>query len=163
MPAAIGIVFDKEKSSVLLVKRRDIPVWVLPGGGIDPGETPEKATIREVLEETGLTSTLERKVGTYTPSNRLTELSHVFVCKNLKGTLCLSSESKDIRYFPIDELPKLLPPPHKAWIEQALKETDAVSETVPGVTYLLLLKALIRHPLIISRFLLTKVGIHINT
>ena len=28
--------------------------WVTPGGGIDPGETPEQAAIREVREETGL-------------------------------------------------------------------------------------------------------------
>jgi 8-oxo-dGTP pyrophosphatase MutT (NUDIX family) len=29
-------------------------VWHTPGGGIDPGETPERAALREVAEEVGL-------------------------------------------------------------------------------------------------------------
>ncbi|MGB3330754.1 MAG: NUDIX domain-containing protein [Thermomicrobiales bacterium] len=29
-------------------------LWVLPGGGIDPGEDPETAALRELWEETGL-------------------------------------------------------------------------------------------------------------
>ncbi len=35
--AVYGIVFNQTRSEVLLIKRMDIPVWVLPGGGLDPG------------------------------------------------------------------------------------------------------------------------------
>ncbi|MBK8459060.1 MAG: NUDIX domain-containing protein [Micropruina sp.] len=37
--------------------------WVTPGGGIDPGETPLAAAVREVAEETGLIVQPEQVVG----------------------------------------------------------------------------------------------------
>jgi 8-oxo-dGTP diphosphatase len=40
---------------VLIGRRADgTPPWVFPGGKIEPGESPEHAAVREVLEETGL-------------------------------------------------------------------------------------------------------------
>jgi len=34
----------------------------LPGGGLDFGESPEAGALREVMEETGLTATLDRLI-----------------------------------------------------------------------------------------------------
>lgn len=47
-----------QESEVLLVQDSDPGVpgvrwWVTPGGGIDPGESPAEAALREVHEETG--------------------------------------------------------------------------------------------------------------
>ena len=37
--------------------------WTLPGGGIDPGEDPADAAVREILEETGYTAELDELLG----------------------------------------------------------------------------------------------------
>lgn len=45
-----------EDGSVLLILMRNLKgdqVWTFPKGHVDPGETPEQAAVREVLEETG--------------------------------------------------------------------------------------------------------------
>jgi len=40
-----------------------VPTWTLPGGGLEPGETPEHAAVREVFEETGYEIELGRLLG----------------------------------------------------------------------------------------------------
>lgn len=55
--AAYGVVHDSA-GRVLLARLTDRTAhpgwWTLPGGGIDHGEHPEAAVVREVREETGL-------------------------------------------------------------------------------------------------------------
>lgn len=39
------------------------PYWFTVGGGLEPGETPPQAAVRELAEEVGLTATPDRLVG----------------------------------------------------------------------------------------------------
>ena len=39
------------------------PAWQMPQGGIDPGEKPRKAALRELWEETGVTEDLAEFLG----------------------------------------------------------------------------------------------------
>ncbi len=59
------MVFNEDRSLVLLQKREDFRVWALPGGSIEPGERPEEAGIRETREETGYQVVIDRFVGKY--------------------------------------------------------------------------------------------------
>jgi 8-oxo-dGTP diphosphatase len=70
-PCEHGRVVDRSRVAAVIVRsgrvlmvrerrrgatgRHDGPeYWVLPGGGVEPGETPEQAVAREVREEVGL-------------------------------------------------------------------------------------------------------------
>jgi 8-oxo-dGTP pyrophosphatase MutT (NUDIX family) len=43
---------------IALVRNRWSDGWILPGGGVEPGEDPAEAASREVREETGLAATV---------------------------------------------------------------------------------------------------------
>ena len=52
-----AVIIENEKGEILLAKSTKPPVkgmWVLPGGGINFGETAKEAAKREIKEETGL-------------------------------------------------------------------------------------------------------------
>jgi mutator protein MutT len=57
----VAVVFLVDLQGRLLMQHRDANAnvspnqWAMPGGKIEPGETPDEAARREVLEETGLT------------------------------------------------------------------------------------------------------------
>ena len=47
-------VFVVARDRVLLHAHRKLGMWLPPGGHIEPGELPDEAALREVLEETGV-------------------------------------------------------------------------------------------------------------
>ena len=54
---AVGIMLLNRAGQVFVGRRIDMPAglaaWQMPQGGIDPGETPREAAIRELAEEVG--------------------------------------------------------------------------------------------------------------
>ncbi len=161
--AVYGVVFSEDRKKVLLVKRRDLPVWVLPGGGLDKGEMIEEGVIREVEEETGFTVTIIRQVAEYLPVNNLTQKTYFFECKITGGNCTPNAEAKEVSFFSIDNLPSRLAPPFSLWIKDALPEKQKkVIKKTEGVTYTILIKLLLTHPILLIRYLLTKLGIRFN-
>lgn len=54
MTLGVRIYALNEKAEVLLVRHTYIEGWHLPGGGVERGETVQKAVAKELWEETGL-------------------------------------------------------------------------------------------------------------
>jgi 8-oxo-dGTP pyrophosphatase MutT (NUDIX family) len=57
-PVAFGVsaIIEDAEGRILLVRQRYSPGWHFPGGGVDRGEPPADAAIRECREEVGLQS-----------------------------------------------------------------------------------------------------------
>ena len=113
---------------VLLTRRADNGAWCLPGGHLDFGETVEQCVVREVHEETGLTAEVERLIGVYSqpiPRNEhLPNDRHYvilsFLCRRTGGTVRLSDETTEVRYFSPDDLPDGLFEWHRQRVVDAL-------------------------------------------
>lgn len=162
--SVISCIFSKDRKKVLLIKRRDVPVWTLVGGAIEENETLEEAITREILEETGFQTKIRKKVGEYSPINKLAKFTHLFESEILSGEATVSDETREIKFFDVDNLPKLLPPPYPEWIEDSLKdEHKLIIRKLNSVNYLTLIKNLILHPILVIRFLLSKIGLAINS
>lgn len=157
-----GIIFSPDRNAVLLIQRRDVPIWVLPGGGIETGESPEGAIIREILEETGFAVKADRWVGDYLPVNRLARRTFLYECAILSGEATLSCETKGVRFFPLNRLPPM-PPPYPEWVRDALLNAPPLQKKLTSVNYWTLGKNFLLHPILVLRFFLARLGFPINS
>ncbi|MEW9671173.1 NUDIX hydrolase [Ammoniphilus sp. 3BR4] len=88
IPGTVVVVVITEDQRIGLVRQYRYPIqayqYNLPGGAIDPGETPEQAARRELREETGITAEEWIAAGTYHPmSSHHTRKAYLFVARGL--------------------------------------------------------------------------------
>ncbi len=160
---ATGIVLDPDRQKILLIKRRDVPIWVPPGGGVERDEEPHQTVVREVFEESGYQVEVLRLVGKYTPSGG-TKSNFVFECRIVGGESTLSNESQAVDFFSIDSLPTSMMPIHHRFIKDALQNlTETLEITYKRFTKKDLLRLALKHPHLAFRYFLTKLGIHLDS
>lgn len=70
------------EGKILLSHETGTSWWLVPGGGLEPGETPEECCIREVEEETGLlVKPLRQFLTLYEYYEEYRYISHYFICE----------------------------------------------------------------------------------
>ncbi|MFL0565088.1 NUDIX hydrolase [Microbacterium sp. 179-I 1D1 NHS] len=62
--AAYAVIVEDDRILLAHWNSPTRPAWTMPGGGLDPGEDPMDAAVREVLEETGFHVELDGILGT---------------------------------------------------------------------------------------------------
>nr|WP_082115056.1 NUDIX domain-containing protein [Lentzea aerocolonigenes] len=96
-----GIVHDSN-GRLLLVRRANPPgegLWSIPGGRVEPNEADEAAVTREVAEETGLSVTVGRLVGSVeraAPNG--VYLIFDYECQVTSGVLRAGDDASDVAW-----------------------------------------------------------------
>lgn len=88
-----------EKNEILLIKgpRRG---WEIPGGQVEEGESLVEAAVREAKEESGADIEVIKFCGIFQNVNSSIS-NNLFLAKMIGGELSTSSESLEVRFFPI--------------------------------------------------------------
>ncbi len=89
-----GIVIKGNKVLVIHRINKSDEYYVFPGGGVEKGETPEQATVREISEETSI-AVIPRKF-VYHITWDTGEENFFYLCEYVSGKAQLRSDSEEL-------------------------------------------------------------------
>jgi 8-oxo-dGTP pyrophosphatase MutT (NUDIX family) len=132
--SAGGVVYRRAPSGleVVLVHRRSPPLWALPKGTPDSGETLEETALRETREETGLEVQLEQPIRAIRyffvrGTTRFHKTVHFYLMRVTGGSPDdHDAEFDEVRWMPVTEALALLThATERSVVERALEMLEA--------------------------------------
>ncbi|MCM3004293.1 NUDIX hydrolase [Priestia koreensis] len=117
-----------EEGHILLVKRKDYPLWDLPGGMLEENEQLENCATREVEEETGYTITITRKIGEY-DQPQYDDVQHIFLGEVHGGQPIKEGvETSGVGWFSPKNLPIMIIPNRRKQIKNFLRDKHIITK-----------------------------------
>jgi len=106
--ASVAALIFNEQGQVLLFKHTYRKFeWGIPAGGLEYGEQPDKAILREFFEETGMQIEIERLLLAES-SREDRNISIIYLCRIVGGSFQESNEISEMKYFDVNDLPRML-------------------------------------------------------
>jgi ADP-ribose pyrophosphatase YjhB (NUDIX family) len=109
---AVGAIVGNDDGEILLVQRADSGIWLYPTGWADIGYSASEVAVKEVAEETGIESEVDRLVAVFDGLRlgftRIPLYSLVFHLRAVGGELAAHPlECADVGWFAEGALPEL--------------------------------------------------------
>jgi 8-oxo-dGTP pyrophosphatase MutT (NUDIX family) len=128
-PGSVVIALD-DANRVLMQLRSDTRTWGFPGGSCELGDSLLETAQRELLEETGLAASSWMFVTmlsgkefffTYPNGDQMYNVSAVYFARGISGELRMDSESLELHWYELDDLPHNMAGPITRWIVSNLE------------------------------------------
>ena len=130
LPGVTAVIRDGDR--FLLARHLHSGLWGLVGGGVEPGEEPADALLREVLEETGARVRIRGIVGvyggrpmmmTYPNGDNVGYVTTAYDCELLSDAAPDLDELLELGWFDRGAIPAL---PHRDWIDRVIDDAPGV-------------------------------------
>ncbi len=112
----VNIIPITSEHQVVMIKQyrhgsREVTLEI-PGGLVDPGDTPKKAALRELLEETGYQAQRAKRIGVVNPNPAIfNNRCYTFLAKGVKkvaGPTPDQTEDIEVVLIPLKKIPQLI-------------------------------------------------------
>ncbi|PSL37267.1 ADP-ribose pyrophosphatase YjhB (NUDIX family) [Labedella gwakjiensis] len=136
LPGVTAVIRDGDR--FLLARHRHSGLWSLIGGGVEPGEEPAEALLREVLEETGAHIRIRGIVGvyggepmmmTYPNGDNVGYITTAYDCELLSEAIPDMEELLELGWFHRDAIPTL---PRRDWIDRVIADAPPPADRQPA-------------------------------